>query len=185
MRPTGSNMVNRVSPNGGATIPSPWLRAAGAGGSALTRRMAQRAKKGPAIAAVGIPMTNPQTSTRPVLAFNASIAITGPGCGGIKPCITERNESRGMARSRNGRFVSRVSVRRIGRSSSKPTANQVVRPTAIARAMMHRPTRFGPKNWLNRLARTSAPPDSASNLPSITPRPMTPAVLASVAPRPS
>ena len=135
--------------------------------------------------AVGMPTTKPQIKTRPMLALRVSTATTGPGCGGIRPCITERQEIRGSISNRNGCFVSRVSVSKIGSSNMSPTANQVVRPTARARAMMHHWMCFGPKNAANRLASTSAPPDSASSLPSIVPRPRTAAMPPRVVPTPS
>src|SRR3954454_21809508 len=73
----------------------------------------------------------------------------------------------------------------MGSNRNKPTANQVVSPTAMASAIIHKPTRWGPKNALKRRAITSAPPDSASNLPSITPNAITAAIPPSVAPSPS
>ena len=44
------------------------------------------------------------------------MAITGPGCGGVKPCITDKNESSGRASNRNGRCDSRAIVKTIGES---------------------------------------------------------------------
>ena len=51
--------------------------------------------------------------------------------------------------------------------------------------MMHHWMCFGPKKRAKRLASTSAPPDSASSLPSMVPSPMTVAIPPSVAPSPS
>ena len=58
------------------------------------------------MAAVGIPTTNPQNSTSPMLAFSAATATTGPGWGGITPCITDMHDSSGSVRRRNGCLVS-------------------------------------------------------------------------------
>ena len=117
-------------------------------------------------------------------ARRASIAMTGPGCGGIRPCITERKESIGRTSRRNGRPVSFAKVITIGRMSSRPTANQVVMPTQSASRMMHRPMRPGPSTRMNSLASTPAPPDSARSLPNTTPRTMIAPVPAKVLPKP-
>ena len=53
---------------------------------------------------------------------HAAMAMTGPGCGGIRPCMTERNESSGRTSSRKGLPVSLARVMTIGRMSSRPTA---------------------------------------------------------------
>ena len=90
----------------------------------------------------------------------------------------------GSVSFRNGCRVSWVSVSRIGSSSTKPTANQVVRPTTSASAITHHWIRLGPKNDANPLASTSAPPDSARSLPSIVPRPITVAIPAITLPSP-
>ena len=119
-----------------------------------------------------------------MFAFSAATATTGPGWGGISPCITDMHDSSGSVSFRNGCFVSLVSVSRIGSSSTKPTANQVVRPTASASAITHHWIRFGPKNDAKPLARTSAPPDSARSFPSIVPRPITAAIPAITLPSP-
>jgi len=117
-------------------------------------------------------------------ACSASIAMTGPGCGGIRPCITDRNESSGSTKRRNGWPVSLARVMTIGRMSSRPTANQVVMPTQSARRMMQRPMREGPSVRMNCLASTPAPPDSASSFPKTTPSTMIEPVLAKVLPKP-
>ena len=160
------------------------FRSVSGGGFASTTRTAKRANSGPAIAAVGMPMTKPQNSTRPMFAFSAATATTGPGWGGISPCMTDMHDSSGSVSFRNGCLVSWVSVSRIGSSSTKPTANQVVRPTASASAITHHWIRFGPKNDANPLASTSAPPDSARSFPSIVPRPITAAIPAITLPSP-
>ena len=129
-------------------------------------------------------MTNPQNSTRPMLPFSAATATTGPGWGGINPCMTDMHDSSGSVSFRNGCFVSCVSVNRIGSSSTNPTANQVVRPTASASAITHHWIRRGPKNDANPLASTSAPPDSARSFPSIVPSPITAAIPAITLPSP-
>ena len=120
-----------------------------------------------------------------MLALSASTATTGPGCGGMTPCMTDRHASSGSANLRKGWRVSWVRVSRMGSSRTRPTANQVVRPIANASAIMHHWMRLGPKIRAIREASTSAPPDSAKSFPSMVPKAMTPAVPASVAPRPS
>ena len=187
---TGSRMEKSVSPKPGAVIPSrPSVLGIG-GGCASTSRTARRAKIGPATIAVGMPMRKPHISTSPIFGFspnsaNFAIAATGPGCGGITPCITERHDNSGIVSMRKGVFVSAVSVSKIGSSNTNPTANQVGNPTAIASAMMHQITRFGPKNAANRFAKTTAPPDSTSSFPSIVPSPSTVAIPPSDLPSPA
>ena len=51
-------------------------------------------------------MMNPQNSTRPICAFSAATATTGPGWGGISPCITDMHDSSGSTSDRNGCLVS-------------------------------------------------------------------------------
>ena len=51
---------------------------------------------GPATITVGIATRMPSTSVRPRSAPTASIAMSGPGCGGTRPCMTERPASVGM-----------------------------------------------------------------------------------------
>ena len=45
---------------------------------------------------VGMATSTPSASVTPRLAWTASIATSGPGCGGTSPCITESPASAGM-----------------------------------------------------------------------------------------
>ena len=130
-------------------------------------------------------MTNPHPRTAPVFAPNAAMAATGPGCGGISPCITDKKDNNGIASSKNGRLVSLESVIKTGSNNSSPTANHVTKPTDTARAATHQPTRCGPKKALNRSANTCAAPDSANSFPNIAPNAITAAIPPMVAPSPS
>ncbi len=95
---TGSSMVARVAPKPGRFSSSSEARAgtmrSGAGTS--TQRAAYREKTGPAMITVGMATRTPSASVTPRLALTASIATSGPGCGGIRPCITDRPASAGM-----------------------------------------------------------------------------------------
>ena len=180
---TGSSTVKSVRPNVGKAWPAA-TDGVNSGVATSTRFTASRAKNGPAMAATGIPSTRAHRMTLPMSACRASIAMTGPGCGGIRPCITDRKDSSGRTSSRKGLPVSLARVMTIGRMSSRPTANQVVMPTQSASRMMQRPMREGPSVRMNCLASTPAPPDSASNLPKTTPSTMIAPVPAKVLPKP-
>ena len=180
---TGSSTVKIVRPNVGKVCPAD-TDGVNSGVATSTRLTASLAKNGPAIAATGIPSTKAQRMTLPMSACRASMAMTGPGCGGIRPCMTERNDSSGSTSRRNGWPVSLARVMTIGRMSRRPTANQVVMPTQSASRMMHRPIREGPSVRMNCLASTPAPPDSARSLPKTTPSTMIAPVPAKVLPKP-
>ena len=108
IRPTGSRMENNVKPKPGArkVAGSSAVFMAMGGGEAATRFTARRANIGPATTAVGMPTTKPQNSTSPIFAPSAVTATTGPGWGGITPCITDMQASRGMASFKKGCLVS-------------------------------------------------------------------------------
>ena len=142
-RMTGSSTVKIVSPNVGKVWPTD-TDGVNSGVATSTRLTASLAKNGPAMAATGMPSTSAQRMTLPMSAFRASMAMTGPGCGGMSPCMTERNESIGSTSRRNGLPVSFAKVMTIGRMSRRPTANQVVMPTQSASRIMQRPIRSGP-----------------------------------------
>jgi hypothetical protein len=67
---TGNRMESKVSQNPGGWKPdcAERIRTGIGGGFATTRRMANRANNGPAMAAVGMPMAKPQNRTNPMFA---------------------------------------------------------------------------------------------------------------------
>src|SRR5699024_1861886 len=46
--------------------------------------------KTPTMTTVGIAMIIPYNNTSPKFAFNSLAITTGPGCGGKKPCVTDK-----------------------------------------------------------------------------------------------
>ncbi len=95
---TGSSTVARVAPNPGRFSSSSEARGGiiRSGTGTSTQRAAYFENSGPAMITVGIATTRPSASVTPRLAPTASIATSGPGCGGISPCITDRPARAGM-----------------------------------------------------------------------------------------
>ncbi|GAA2934679.1 hypothetical protein GCM10020221_33060 [Streptomyces thioluteus] len=120
----------------------------------------------------------------PRLAPIASIAASGPGCGGTRPCITDRPASAGIP-IRISECPPRLATSSTtGISSTIPTSKKSGSPmtpaiSTIAQGMA-RPPAFA------RIVSTiwSAPPESASSLPSIAPRAMRTPTPATVEPSP-
>ena len=141
-------------------------------------------KTGPAMMTVGMATRTPKASVRPRLAPSALMATRGPGCGGTRPCIADRPARVGMAiRIRD--CPERRATRMItGISRTRPTSKNMGSPiSAPTRAIIH-----GRERGLARLTRVStmrsAPPESASSLPYIAPRPMRMPTPPMVSPKP-
>src|SRR5690606_13909248 len=61
--------------------------------------------KGPAMMMVGILMMMPYNKVIPTSALNIAASPVGPGCGGKKPWVTERDAAIGMATQSKGLFA--------------------------------------------------------------------------------
>ena len=112
----------------------------------------------------------PKSRVRPRSAPRASIATSGPGCGGTRPCRTDRPASAGMPTRMigmsecAGRPASRPG--RAGRRRPRRTAACRGSPRSPAIAHGSRAGRTRPTIVSTIL---SAPPESASSLPTIAP----------------
>ena len=71
-------------------------------------------------------------SCRPMSACSRSIAASGPGCGGTRPCEADRPATSGSPKSSSGSLSRRASVNTIGASSTRPTLKKTGRPTTNA-----------------------------------------------------
>ena len=112
------------------------------------------------------------------------MAANGPGCGGTRACIVDRPARAGMATLMRGNLDRRVTSRMTGTSSTKPISKNIGRPmTAPMRAIAHGRV-AGDALDTSVSTISSAPPESASNLPMIAPRAMRTPTDATVDPTP-
>ncbi len=121
----------------------------------------------------------------PRSAFSALTAMSGPGCGGTRPCMTDRPASAGIP-TRMIDWLDRRAISTItGINRTTPTSKNSGSPTIIAISVMAQGSRRSPAQ--PRMVRTtwSAPPESASSLPSMVPSPTRMPTLASVLPKPA
>ena len=99
---------------------------------------------GPQRMTVGIATRMPSASVVPSWACTAAMAISGPGCGGISPCSTDRPASAGMAMRiscRPERWATRTIT---GSSSTRPISKNIGMPMMMATsAIAHGTSRVG------------------------------------------
>ncbi len=143
------------------------------------------ASTGPLMIRVGTATIRPKISVVPRSAFNRSMAVTGPGCGGIRPCRIDRPASAGMPI-----FISDTPVRRptstmIGTRITTPISKNIGSPMIAAISAIAQGSVFGPTRSTIRSTISLAPPESASSFPSIAPRAISRPTLPKVLPRPS
>ena len=79
-----------------------------------------RPRNGPATITAGIVISKPYNKTIPIFALKALTNTTGPGCGGRKQCVVDKDAAIGMARYNKGNFVFRASVNTSGTKITKP-----------------------------------------------------------------
>ena len=114
-------------------------------------------------------------------ALTASMAATGPGCGGTSAWSTERPASAGMPTSSTGCLARRATERTTGMRRTTPISKNIGRPMmAATSAIIHgRAAAFTPKTSLSTMA--LPPPESASSWPTMAPsatsRPTEPTVV--------
>lgn len=98
IRTTGSRIVATAARKLGRFSRSSLARAGVilSGAWTSTQRAATFENSGPAMITVGMATRTPRASVTPRLAPTASIATSGPGCGGIRPCMTDRPARAGM-----------------------------------------------------------------------------------------
>ncbi len=88
--------MTSVIPKAGRVSTAFSSRSNRCGGGTSTQRPANRPKKGPATTMVGMATSTPSISVVPRSAPRVSIATSGPGCGGTRPCIADRPARVGM-----------------------------------------------------------------------------------------
>ena len=141
-------------------------------GTGRSRRPADPACRTPARrgSRTGWRTIRPNSSVRPRSACRASMATSGPGCGGTSPCSTDRPASAGMptrstgsvgARGRRAARSGRAGRRRPRRTAGCRSAR---RPRAIAHGSR---ARTPGRRWVDDRGRR--PPESASSPPIIAP----------------
>lgn len=121
----------------------------------------------------------------PMSAPNTPMAKSGPGCGGTRPCTTDRPANSGMPMRISDTPVRRATMNTSGISSTKPISKNSGMPTRKAANIIAQCTRSLPKASISVRAMRSAPPDSAIILPSMVPRPSTMPTKPSTPPKPS
>ena len=168
---TGSSTTERATPKEGRSCsvsvfcPSPKSAPACRG----TQRTMSRAASGPEMMTVGTATSSPKPSVRPMFALKASIAISGPGCGGTRPCRADRPASAGMPTAITGIFALRATSMTTGISSTIPTSKKRGIPiTNATKAIAHGKALVDVRsNTVSTI--WSAPPESISSFPIIAP----------------
>jgi hypothetical protein len=129
-------------------------------------------------------MMRPNNRVRPRSAFRAAIATSGPGCGGTRPCRTDRPASAGMPILISGTSLRRETSSTIGTSRTTPTSKNSGMPMSAATpAMAQGRPRPDTRSTTVPTIR-SAPPESASSPPIMAPRAMSSPTLPTVVPTP-
>ena len=75
---------------------------------------------GPAKITVGTPIKIPYTNVNPMSALNNTEIAVGPGCGGKKPCVTDKAATIGIPTSNNGISADLAIVKIKGINKTKP-----------------------------------------------------------------
>ena len=179
IRNTGKTMVKTVTAKLGGRFTSGSMPTrvvstppAVFGAPTGTQRAASGANSGPQTITVGTATRIPKIKVSPSGAPTAWIAISGPGCGGTRPCSTESPASAGIA-IRINLLPERWATRTItGNSSTRPISKNIGRPMMTATKAIIQGT-LAPETLASRVSTTLlAPPESAINLPSIAPKPI-------------
>lgn len=131
---TGSSTVATVAPKPGRFSRSSDGRCGTirSGAWMSTQRAAYREKTGPAMITVGMATRTPSASVTPRLACTAAMATSGPGCGGISPCITDRLTSAGIPIRISEKLPRLATSRTTGISSTMPISKKSGSPTIAA-----------------------------------------------------
>ena len=118
--------------------------AAGDGGGARPAPTGRPAREnsGPQMMTVGMATRRPSASVVPSSALTALIAISGPGCGGTRPCSTDRPASAGMAMRISGIFERWVTRTITGSSSTSPISKNIGRPMITATSVIDQASLF-------------------------------------------
>ncbi len=123
---------------------------------------------GPATATVGTATSRPSASVMPTFACRIAMAASGPGCGGMKPCSTDSPASAGMPSRIAGPCERCTASITTGISSTSPISKNIGMPMIAAiSAIFHGSVAGRPRSSVS--TTLSAPPESASSLPTIAP----------------
>ena len=127
------------------------------------------AASGPEMMTVGTATRRPRPSVMPIFAFSASIAMSGPGCGGTSPCSADKPASAGIPTATTGSLARRATSMTTGISSTMPTSKNSGIPTTKATSAIAHGKRCGAV--FSRTVSTiwSAPPESIRSLPMMAP----------------
>ena len=130
---------------------------------------------------VGIATMSPKIRVWLWSALSSAIAVCGPGCGGTSPWSTERPARAGIPIRISVELVRRATRMTTGTRITTPTSKNSGRPMIAAMRAIPQGSLLPESRSVIRLTMMSAPPESASSLPSIAPSamriPTAPAVL--------
>jgi hypothetical protein len=143
-----------------------------------------RARMGPATMTVGMAMMMPKISVRPRSASRSPMAVSGPGCGGTRPCSTDSPASAGMPTFMSDSPVRCATRMTTGTSRTTPTSKNSGRPRIAAIAAMTHGRPPGPTRPTMDATMRLAPPESSRSLPIIAPRAMRMPTAPAVVPNP-
>ena len=186
---TGIRMLTSAAPKLGrgrvvTSMPSSSAVTNSAGTGTGAHRAASLLNSGPAMITVGMATATPSARVRPRFAPRAWMATSGPGCGGTRPCIADRPARVGMAMRISGRPERRATRMITGISSTRPTSKNIGKPmSAPTKAMVHG-SAFTLDLLISVSTIRSAPPESASSLPYMAPRPIRMPTPPMVSPKP-
>ena len=107
-------------------------------------------------------MMIPNSNTSPTFAFSSLAITTGPGCGGKKPCVTDKAVTIGKPNLSGDTFARLAIVNTNGINNTKPTSKNNAIPTINAATNIAHCTCLGPNLAINVSAIRFAPPPSAS-----------------------
>jgi hypothetical protein len=149
-----------------------------------SRALMKLPKTGPARITAGMAKMSPNSSVRPRFAFRLAIAASGPGCGGMNPCRTDRPASAGIPTRSTGCRLRRATSSTIGISRTTPISKNSGMPISAATPPMAHGSARGPTRPTMVLTTRSAPPDSVSRPPIIAPSAISNPTLPVVDPSP-
>ena len=142
------------------------------------------ASSGPQMTRVGAATRSPKSRVSPRSAPSASIATSGPGWGGTRPCRIDRPARAGIPTRMIGMSRRRATRITTGTSRTTPTSKNSGSPSIAAIRAIAQGSPAGPTRPMIVSTIVSLPPESASSLPTIAPSAINRPTDPTVAPNP-
>ena len=142
------------------------------------------ASSGPQMTRVGAATRSPKSRVSPRSAPSASIATSGPGWGGTRPCRIDSPARAGIPTRMIGMSRRRATRITTGTSRTTPTSKNSGSPRIAAISAIAQGSPAGPTRPMIVSTIVSLPPESASSLPTIAPSAINSPTDPTVAPNP-